>query len=139
MLVRTQFFTRASLQQLAEGLRLWTDVEMKHWSMDWPVFDSQSFLLEVGVDSPPHENFPCFHCDALRRVLVEHCLKPEDKEQVRNMSSVDQVWKYLNWAYLQQDTFPYQLIKLVHAARDISKKNYRDLEEFFWGFADPDF
>jgi hypothetical protein len=75
-------------------------------------------------------NFPGLQGDTLRRVLVKRYLKPGEKEKVQYKSTVTQVWKYLNRAYLRQDTFLYDLMEAVHAVKDISEKNYRALEEF---------
>jgi hypothetical protein len=65
------------------------------------------------------ENYPSLQGDALRRVLVDCCLRPADKERVRYRSTVAQVWEYLDRAYHQQDVFLYDLMKpvLAHKAR----------------------
>ncbi len=45
------------------------------------------------------------------------------KERVRYKSTVTPVWEYLDRAYLCQDTYLHDLMKLVQAVRDISDKN----------------
>jgi hypothetical protein len=52
------------------------------------------------------------------------------KEHVRYRSSVSYVWEYLDWAYMRQDTFLHDLMKLVHAVKGIREKNYRGLEVY---------
>jgi hypothetical protein len=43
---------------------------------------------------------------------------------------VSYVWEYLDWAYMRQDTFLHDLMKLVHAVKGIREKNYRGLEVY---------
>jgi hypothetical protein len=57
-------------------------------------------------------------------------LQPADKEQVRYRSTVSQVWEYLDRAYMRQDTFLHDLIKPVHAFKELGEQNYRGLEEY---------
>jgi hypothetical protein len=61
---------------------------------------------------------------------VDRCLSSADKEQVRFRSIVDQVWEYLDQAYLRQDAFLHDLMKAEHAVNYVSDKNYRLLEEY---------
>jgi hypothetical protein len=42
---------------------------------------------------------------------------------------VSQVWEYLDRAYMRQDTFLHDLIKPVHAFKELGEKNYRGLKE----------
>jgi hypothetical protein len=67
--------------------------------------------------------------DALRRVLVERCLRPADKERVRYWSARGQVWEYLDRAYMRQDVFPHDLMKPALAHKELGEKNYWGLEE----------
>ncbi len=93
LLARTQALTRQSLQQVAEGLTCWTDTEMKHRSKDWPVFDGQVFhYIAWKREWMAHhrQNYPGLQGDALRRVLVDRCLRPVDRERVRYRSTVAQ-------------------------------------------------
>jgi hypothetical protein len=76
------------------------------------------------------ENYPGLQGDALRRVLVERCLRPADKERVRYRSTVAKVWEYLDRAYQRQDVFLHDLMKPVFAHKEIGGKNYRALEEY---------
>jgi hypothetical protein len=113
LLARTQALTSQSLQQVAEGQTPWTDVEMRHWSKDWPVFDGQviHYIAWKREWTAHHqENYPGLQGDALRRVLVECCLRPADKERVRYRSTVAQVWEYLDRAYQRQDVFLHDLL-----------------------------
>jgi hypothetical protein len=54
-------------------------------------------------------NYDGLQDDAQRRVLVDRCLGSADKERVRYKSSMDQVWEYLDRAYLRQDVFLHDL------------------------------
>jgi hypothetical protein len=42
MLAQPQALINAFLQQVADGPCRWTDVETKHHSKDWPIFDGQA-------------------------------------------------------------------------------------------------
>jgi hypothetical protein len=109
------------------------DTEMKHRSEDWPVFDGQlmHYIAWKREWRAHHqENYPGLQGDALRRVLVERCLHPADKEQVWYRSTVAQVWEYLDRAYQRQDVFLHYLMKPVLAQKEIGEKNYRALEEY---------
>jgi hypothetical protein len=133
LLARTQALTSQSLQQAAEGLTRWTDAEMRHRSKDWPVFDSQviHYIAWKREWTAHHqENYPGLQGDALRRVLVERCLRPADKDCVRYKSTVAQVWEYLDRAYQRQDVFLHDLMKPIFAHKEIGEKNYRALEEY---------
>jgi hypothetical protein len=133
LLARTQALTSQSLQQVAEELTRWTDAELKHRSKDWPVFDGQviHYIAWKREWMAHHwENYPGLQGDALRRVLVDRCLCQVDWERVRYRSMVAQVWEYLDRAYQRQDVFLHNLMKSVLAHREISKKNYRALEEY---------
>jgi hypothetical protein len=106
---------------------------MKHWSKDWPVFDGQVIHYIAWKRewmAYPWENYPGLQGDALRLVLVDHCLCPLDRERVRYRSTVAQVWEYLDRAYQRQDVFLHDLIKPVLAHQEITVKNYRALEEY---------
>jgi hypothetical protein len=101
---------------------------MRHQSKDWPVFDGQviHYIAWKREWTAQHqENYPGLQGDALRRVLVERCLHPADKERVRYRSTVAQVWEYLDRAYQRQDVFLHDLMKPVLAHKEISEKNYR--------------
>jgi hypothetical protein len=133
LLARTQALTSQSLQQVAEGLTRWTDAEMRHRSKDWLVFDGQviHYIAWKREWTAHHqENYPGLQGDALRRVLVERCLRPADKERIRYRSTVAQVWEYLDRAYQRQDVFLHDLMKPVFAHKEIGEKNYRALEEY---------
>ncbi len=78
---------------------------------------------------PPSGELPGHAGDPLRWVLVERCLRPADKERVRYRSTVGQVWEYLDQAYMQQDTFLHDLMKLVYTFKEL-KENYLGLEEY---------
>jgi hypothetical protein len=123
LLARTQALTSQSLQQVAEGLTCWTDTEMKHLSKDWPVIDGQVFhYIAWKREWMAHhrQNYPGLQGDALRRVLVDRCLRPVDRERVRYRSTVAQVWEYLDRAYQRQDVFLHDLMKPVLAHREIT-------------------
>jgi hypothetical protein len=103
------------------------DAEMEH---HWPFFNNQ--VLNYIAWKPEwkthhEENYPSLKGDALRRVLVEPCLQPADKEHVHYRSSLDQ---YLVWAYLRQDTFLHNFMKPFHAIRRMGRNNYQSFEEF---------
>ncbi len=133
LLARTQALTSQSLQQVAEGLTRWTDAEMRHRSKDWPVFDGHviHFIAWKREWTAHHqENYRGLQWDALRRVLVERCLCPADKERVRYRLTVAQVWEYLDRAYQRQDMFLHDLMNPVFAHKEIGEKNYRALEKY---------
>ncbi len=66
----------------------------------------------------------------MRRVLVDRCLRPVDRERVHYRSTVAQVWECLDRAYQRQDVFLHDLMKPVLAHREITEKNYRALDEY---------
>jgi hypothetical protein len=76
------------------------------------------------------ENYPGMQGDALRRVLVERCLRPANKERVCYRSTVGQVWEYLDQAYIPQDTFLHDLMKPVNTFKELGEKNYQGLEKY---------
>jgi hypothetical protein len=43
---------------------------------------------------------------------------------------VGRVWEYLDWAYMRQDVFLHNLMKPVHAFKELGETNYRSLEEY---------
>jgi hypothetical protein len=86
------------------------------WKREWRAHHQENYLGLQG--------------DALRRALVECCLRPADKERVRYRSTVAQVWKYLDRAYQRQDVFLLDLMKPVLAHKEIGEKNYWALEEY---------
>jgi hypothetical protein len=57
-------------------------------------------------------------------VLVDWYLRPANKKQVWYQSNADQVWEYLDWAFLRQNSFLHDLMNPVHTVREISDKNY---------------
>src|SRR5450830_855646 len=133
MLAKTQAMTSASLQQVAEGLCRWTDAEMKHRSKDWPVFDGKTLNYVAWKrewTSHHQENYPGLKGDSLKRILVERCLRPADKERVRYKPSLKEVWEYLDRTYIRHDTFLHDLMKPVLSAKEIGDRNFRGLEEY---------
>ncbi len=54
-------------------------------------------------------------------MLVERCLQPADKERVRYRSPVGQVWEYLYRAYMRQDVFLHDLMKPIHAFKELGE------------------
>jgi hypothetical protein len=67
---------------------------------------------------------------AMRRVLVDRCVRPTGKERVCYWSAVEQVWEYLDWAYMRQDVFLQDLVKPVHTFKELGEKNYCSLEKY---------
>jgi hypothetical protein len=55
---------------------------------------------------------------------------PADKERVRYRSTAGRVWEYLDRAYMRQDVFLHDLMKLVLTHKEIGRKSYRSLEEY---------
>jgi hypothetical protein len=105
---------------------------MKHRSKDWPVLNSQVIhyiAWKREWQAHHQENYPSMQGDALRRVLVERCLRPANMERVRYRSTVGQVLEYLYMAYMRQDVFPHDLMKPALAHKELGEKNYRGLEE----------
>ncbi len=79
------------------------------------MFDGQMLhRLVARVESPPCANYDGLQDDAQRRVLVDRCLRSADKERVRYKSSMDQVWEYLDRAYLRQDVFLHDIKGQCH-------------------------
>jgi hypothetical protein len=128
LLARTKALTSQSLQQVAEGLTRRADAEMKHRSKDWQLFEGQVIhYIAWKREWRAHHlrNYPSLQGDTLRRVLVERCLQPADKERVRYRSALAQVWEYLDRAYMRQDVFQHDLMKPVLSHKEIGEKNYR--------------
>jgi hypothetical protein len=66
---------------------------MKHGSKDWPIFEGQIlYCIASKWEWKAHyeENYPVLKGDALRRMLVEQCLRPPNKERVRYKSSLEE-------------------------------------------------
>jgi hypothetical protein len=116
-------------EPVAEGLICWTDTEMRHQSKDWLVFNSDVHTLlhhpEAGMESSSSGelSWAAVRCPA-------ESIGGQVPEASRQGAGLVQVQRgpgmglYLNQAYLRQDAFLHDLMKPVHAVRDISDKNY---------------
>jgi hypothetical protein len=74
LLAQTQALTSQSLQQVAEGLTRWMNVEMTHRSKVWSEFSGQVIHYIAWKQewcAHQQENYPRMQGDTLRRVLVE--------------------------------------------------------------------
>jgi hypothetical protein len=85
-------------EPVAEGLICWTDAKTRRQFQDWLVFNGDVLLyitLKREWRAHHQENYSGLQCVALRRVLVDRCLRPADKEQVWYKFNVDRVWDYI--------------------------------------------
>ncbi len=99
---------------------------MKHGSKDWPIFVGQvlHYITWKGEWTAHHaENYWGLQGGCPEEDVGEAVPQASGKEMVRYKSTVTQVWEYLDRAYLYQDTYLHDLMKLVQAVRDISDKN----------------
>jgi hypothetical protein len=68
--------------------------------------------------------------DSLKRVLVERCLQPADREQVRYKPFLKEVWEYLDRVYDRPKTFLHDLIRPVLSTMKAGNRDYQAMKEY---------
>ncbi len=111
MLAQTQALTSASLQLLRGRPTGW----MRKWGTSPRTGQcslGKSFTTSPGSRSgEPTTRRTTW---GSRQHPEDECLRPADKKRFQYKSNMDQVWEYLDRAYLRQDTFLHDLMKQVH-------------------------
>jgi hypothetical protein len=64
----------------------------------------------------------------LKRVLMEKCPPKNIKEKIRYKRTMEEVWKYLDNAFVRPNTFLHDLMQPVNTIRAVPEKDWEALE-----------